>query len=377
MLERAPYDSLARLRAEEPVSWVPALGSWIVTGRDLAVAAMRDADAFTVDDPRFSTGAVLGPSMLSLEGPEHERHRAAFAAHFRPTVVREEFETDLEVMARELVAGVAADGMAELRRTIAGPLAVDTITRFLGLVDVEPRRVLEWYRQIADAIVGVAVGRAIPVSARAAIAELHERVAATLDSGRSDFLETLRAEAILRPEELPTAVAVVMFGAIETSEGMTANAFWHLLTHPEMHDAVRRDRSLVRPFIEESLRLEPAAAVVDRYATRDVRLGDVTIPDREMLAISLLGANRDPAVFPDPHGFDITRSNLRHHVTFVQGPHGCIGLHLARLETVAAVNAVLDHLPNLTIDAAHSTPPSGLIFRKPAAVTARWRRPNR
>src|SRR5262249_37042364 len=63
-LETDPHPVLARLRAHEPVSWLPALGGWLVTSRDLALAVMRDAETFTVDDPRFSTGQVVGKSML-------------------------------------------------------------------------------------------------------------------------------------------------------------------------------------------------------------------------------------------------------------------------------------------------------------------------
>jgi cytochrome P450 len=74
---------LRRLREREPVSWLPALGGWLVTSRDLALRVLRDTRAFTVDDPRFSTARVVGPSMLSLDGAEHKRHRDPFAEAFR------------------------------------------------------------------------------------------------------------------------------------------------------------------------------------------------------------------------------------------------------------------------------------------------------
>ena len=70
-LEADPHPLLARLRDSEPVSWLPALDAWLVSRRDLALTAMRDPGRFTVDDPRFSTGQVVGPSMLTLEGAEH------------------------------------------------------------------------------------------------------------------------------------------------------------------------------------------------------------------------------------------------------------------------------------------------------------------
>ena len=75
-----PHAALARLRAGEPVSWVPCLDGWLVTRHDLASGVMGDSATFTVDDPRFSTAQVIGPSMLSLDGQEHTRHRAPFIA---------------------------------------------------------------------------------------------------------------------------------------------------------------------------------------------------------------------------------------------------------------------------------------------------------
>ena len=75
------------------MSWVPALDGWLVTRRDLCIEVMRDAERFTVDDPRFSTAQVVGPSMLSLDGAEHRRHRDPFAAAFRRPEVMAAFAT--------------------------------------------------------------------------------------------------------------------------------------------------------------------------------------------------------------------------------------------------------------------------------------------
>src|SRR4051794_1530466 len=82
-LESDLHETLASLREREPVSWVPELDAWLVTSRALCMQVMRDAGAFTVDDPRFSTAQVLGPSMLSLDGASHARHRDPFADAFR------------------------------------------------------------------------------------------------------------------------------------------------------------------------------------------------------------------------------------------------------------------------------------------------------
>ena len=74
-LERDPHPTLARLRTVGPVVWVPALSGWMITTREDNLAAMRDDVGLTVDDPRFTTGQITGPSMLSTDGAEHARHR--------------------------------------------------------------------------------------------------------------------------------------------------------------------------------------------------------------------------------------------------------------------------------------------------------------
>jgi cytochrome P450 len=153
---------------------------------------------------------------------------------------------------------------------------------------------------------------------------------------------------------------------------MIANAILHLLTHPEQRALVDADRGLLPNAVEESLRLEPAAAVVDRYATGDVRLGDASIGQGELVTISIAGANRDPDLFPDPHRFDVRRENAGQQIAFASGPHVCIGMHLARLEAHTSIGRLLDRLPRLRLDPAQPTAPRGLVFRKPPALHVVW-----
>ena len=121
-LARDPHPLLARLRASEPVSWLPALGGWLVTRRDLALAVLRDDAGFTVDDPRFTTARVVGPSMLSLDGAEHDRHRAPFAPGFGRGVVAARLASFTEAEARRLVTRLRPAGRGDLRTALAGRL---------------------------------------------------------------------------------------------------------------------------------------------------------------------------------------------------------------------------------------------------------------
>jgi cytochrome P450 len=367
-LDADPYGALARLREREPVSWVPVLDGWVVTRRDLCVQVMRDAETFTVDDPRFSTAQVVGPSMLSLDGDEHRRHRDPFAAALRRPEVMARFADRVQAEASGLVGGLKPKGRAEIRRDLAGPLAVRVVSAALDLLDVEPTVVLGWYDEIVAAVDRVSAGGEIGQPARDAVVSLDRHVGDTIR--HSDGLLT-QATATLSQAEVVSNAAVMMFGGIETSEGMTTSLFWHLLTTPGALAAVQSDRSLVASAVEESLRLEPAAGRVDRYATIDVDLGGSRIPRGDLVIVSLTAANRDPGTFPSPDTFDLTRANARAHLAFAQGPHACIGLHLARLETQSALEVALDGWPGLRLDDG-ATPPSGVVFRKPRSLPVRW-----
>jgi cytochrome P450 len=359
-LEGDPHPVLARLREREPVSWLPALGGWLVTRRDLALRVMRDAAAFTVDDPRFSTARVVGPSMLSLDGGEHARHRGPFTGGFSHPVVRARLAAYVEAETGRLVAAMRPVGGADLRTGLAGPLAVSVVAEALGLGQTDPSVVLSMPG--GEEAAGRAAFGMLGSSLRAAIAA----------DGRSTLLGEAAAGDALDTGEIVSNAAVLMFGGIETTEGMITNAVLHLLSHPDQLRLVLGDPELVRNAIEESLRLEPAAAVVDRYAVRDVRVGDAVIRMGDLVTVSIAGAGRDPAVFPDPDRFDVRRENARLHLAFAYGPHFCLGVHLARLEAQAAVRAVLASLPGLRLDPDRPSAPRGLVFRKPSSLHVLW-----
>jgi cytochrome P450 len=176
----------------------------------------------------------------------------------------------------------------------------------------------------------------------------------------------------LSREQVASNAAVLLFGGIETTEGMIANLLFHVLRDEEQRDLILRDRGPLSNAVEESLRLEPAAAVVDRYATADVALGGATIRRGDPVTLSIAGANRDPSVFVDPDRFDVRRPNAQLHVTFAQGPHVCLGMHLARLEAQTALSRLLARLPGLRLDPARPSAPRGLVFRKPPTLDVLW-----
>jgi cytochrome P450 len=124
--------------------------------------------------------------------------------------------------------------------------------------------------------------------------------------------------------------------------------------------------------IEEALRWENPLLTLARTATEEVELGGVRIPAGGFVAVSLGAANRDPERYPEPDDFDSFRGAAR-HMSFGDGAHKCLGMHLARLEMRVLLNAVLDRLPGLRLDPEADDPHiHGMIFRSPPNLPVRF-----
>jgi cytochrome P450 len=364
-LEADPHPLLRHLRVSEPVSWLPVIDGWFVTSHALASTVMRDDATFTVDDPRFTTAQVVGPSMLSLDGLEHARHRGPFVGPFLRAAVA---TTEVALEVERLLGAIRDRGSGELRAELAAPLAVTSMARVLGL-DADPSTALRWYEGIVGDVTALTAGVEPSGRGAAAMAELREAVGS---AARRRGTLVASATPSLDADEVAANVAVLLFGGIETTEATIATSFVHLLSRAIELARVRADPGLAVAAVEESLRLEPAAAVVDRYATRPVELGGASIAERELVRVSLAGANRDPSVFAEPDRYDLERGDVARHVTFAQGPHVCLGLHLARLEAEAALRGALATLPGLRLDPAQPAAVRGLVFRKPQTVHVLW-----
>ena len=121
-----------------------------------------------------------------------------------------------------------------------------------------------------------------------------------------------------------------------------------LAEHPDQRREVERNRSLLIPTIDETLRFEPTGPHVARWVARDFHAYDTVVPSGSAMLLLFGAANRDPRRFADPHAFDIHRTNS--HLTFGKGMHYCLGANLARLEGRVALNELLNRWPDWSID---------------------------
>lgn len=352
---------LDELREREPVTWLPALGGWLVTAREPARQILLPKSGATVEAEQNMVRASLGRMMLTVDGDEHERYRQPFEVPFRAREAERLFAESIRAYARGLIAGIDQTALStsgvELTEAFAAPFAVGVAAQVIGLPLDDVRKIDSFYTAFASAM--EYTGDPEPLQrAEAARAEL---TALLLDGlGRSKVVEA----SDLTPEEVAAQLRVVMFGAIETIQASVLTTLMLLIQHPESMAQVRADRSLLAGAVDEAIRWMPPVAFMERWTREPVTLAGVEIGAREFVGVSVIAANRDPSVFDDPLRFDIHRANARHGLSFSSGEHHCLGVHLARMQTVIALEEMLDAWPS--IDLVSVTPPSGFAFRRPA-----------
>ena len=351
---------LDELREREPVTWLPALGGWLITAREPARQILLPKSGATVEAEQNMVRASLGRMMLTVDGEEHERYRQPFEAPFRAREVEREFGTPIRELARELIGRIY--GETELTEAFAAPFAVGVAAQVIGLPLDDVPRIDGFYAAFAGAM--EYTGDPEPLArAEAARAELTDLLIEGL--ARSKVVE----KSDLTPEQVAAQLRVVMFGAIETIQASVLTTLMLLIQHPEAMAEVRADRSLLAGAVDEAIRWMPPVAFMERWTREPVTLAGVEIGEREFVGVSVIAANRDPSVFADPVRYDIHRANSRHGLSFSSGEHHCLGVHLARMQTVTALEEMLDAWPS--VDLVSVTPPSGFAFRRPADMIVR------
>jgi cytochrome P450 len=370
--------ALDRLREVEPVSWVPALGGWLVTDYALGREVLGRRRDFTVWAEPNLVRASLGVMMLTSDGEEHDRQRLPFDEPFRMRSVRDRFADTVAERVATLLAALAPRGACELAADFAAPFAIGVAGDILGLSLDDVRKIQGFYDAFAGAMVydGDPEPQRRADAARAAFDELLLRELARVRSSPDASVTSAVAndpELALADEEIVAQLRVILFGAIETVESMILNSLLMLLGHPAELAAVRADADLLSNAIEEALRLVPPVAFIERWTAAPALLGRVELQRGEFVGVSTLACNRDPRVFPDPLRYDVRRENARHHLAFSFGLHYCLGVNMARLQGSIALTALLERLPELGLVSAPE--PHGFAFRKPAELHLRWRAP--
>ena len=319
----------------------------------LFVATLHDDDVGPVDPP----------SLLAIDPPDHTRLRRLVARHFTARRVAR-MTGDIERTTRRLLDELAVrDGEVDLVEHFAARLPVAVIADLLGVPADDRGQLLEWGNEAAKQLDGGLGYREFRRTARA-VTEMHHWLQAHIDRLRAhpgdDLLSAVLRDADAMPaEQQPSATELRMLGLLvlgagfETTVNLIGNAVALLDRHPDQKQRCSDDPQLWPRAVDEVLRFDAPVQLTGRTAVRPTSVAGVELSAGTTVLVILGAANRDPAVFDDPHTFDVVREGAHEHLSFSLGAHFCLGAQLARLEAAVALRELYARFPGLRVS---STP---------------------
>jgi cytochrome P450 len=345
---------------------------------DEVEAVLKDPATFSSSwyDPQLIPS--IGRSILHMDPPEHQRHRLVVQRAFSKTEMAWWRTEYVEPACHEYIDRFASRGRADLYREYCMRVPIHVIALALGL----PTEDLPWFHAAA---VRMTTGGTNPEEGAQATREITERLAPLVAQRRRtpgrDLISVI-ANARVRDDdgvehglvdgEVLTFCKLLLPAGANTTYRSLGLLLTELVRNPEQLAAVRADRSRIPAVVEELVRLEHSTSLVGRICTRDTELGGRPIAAGTVVLLSLAAANHDPDRWERPDEFDPDRPAAP-NIAFGWGFHRCLGVHLARMELVTALEALLDRLPGLRPDPdVEPASITGLMFRAPEHVRAVW-----
>jgi cytochrome P450 len=362
-----PHPTLHRMRAADPVHWSEQFGGWMLTRYDDILTALKD--------PRLSAARMVGQIDRLPDGPrqqldalrtsialwmghtnhdDHVRMQRVIKRYFTPATVAA-LRPRVQAITDEIIDGFQGRGGCEVVTELARPLPARVIADMLGVPAADRDLLPGWSRGISG-VFGGGVELDNLLESQRCVVEMSEYmrpiVAARRAEPQDDLISLLVAAqdqgGIQSDEEILANCVLLLFAGHETTAGLIANGLHLLLEHPDQFAALRADERLLPGAIEEMLRYAGPAGTTTRLAAEALEIGGKRIEPYQVLFLVLAAGDRDPAYYPDPDRFDITRPPGR-HLAFGQGTFYCLGAALARLETQVCFSTLFGRLGEIRL----------------------------
>ncbi len=381
----APFDALARLRANSPVHPVQLTGlprAWLLTRHADVRLVSRDTDTFTSSKGNTLVEVEAAPTSAMLPGidpPRHVHYRKLINQGFTVRNVQR-LESRMRTVARDIVANIVAKGEFDAVPDISAEMSLQVIADVLGVPAEDRMAVFKWSNAIGSLGIEDPDYAPTPQALGQAATEMFtycgELVAHRRKHGLTDdILSALLAAEVdgekLNRDQLNEFFLLLAIAGNETTRNTLSHGILALSQHPEQQALLARDAQAIKPAVEELLRWATPVMHFRRTVTRDVEIRGQRIPAGDWVLMHYLSANRDEEVFERADEFDVTRTESGHAAFGGGGVHFCLGAQLARLELRVMLEELYPNVPGLTV----TGPPDRLrssffhgIKRLPCAV---------
>jgi cytochrome P450 len=363
-----PYPYYKRLRDEAPLYRNDEQKFWALSRHTDVVQGFRNSTTLSnkhgvsLDPISRNEHAHRVMSFLALDDPGHLRLRTLVSKGFTPRRIRELESRVTEIAVQHLDAALQA-GSFDIRfdfvDDFAGKLPMDVISELMGVPDSDRVRI----RALADGVMHRDDGvKDVPAEAIQASADLMVYYADMVNQRRAKLTDDLTSALVeaeidgdrLTDEEIIAFLFLMVVAGNETTTKLLANAAYWGFKNPAQLAPVFDDHSLVKPWVEETLRYDTSSQILARAVSADMTLYDTVIPEGDVLLLLPGSANRDDRVFESPDDYRIDREIGSKLVSFGSGAHFCLGAHLARMEAQVALTELFKRIRGYEVDEANS-----------------------
>jgi cholest-4-en-3-one 26-monooxygenase len=306
---------------------------------------------FEVDDEQLEQQRMM---MLMMDPPRHTKLRLLVNKGFTPRVVGRLHERIREV-AVDIIERAAPRGECDFVVDVAAELPLQVIAEMMGVPQADRHKVFEWSnRLIGSEDPEYAVTAEDAMDAATEMFSYANDLATEKRAHPSDDIVSTLLAAEVEGERLTDLEFDLFFELLavagnETTRNLISHGMLALCEHPDQRQLLLDDRSLLPSAVDEMLRYASPVMYMRRTARRDVELHGETIRAGDKVALWYIAANHDPAVFEDPHRFDVRRQPNEYLAFGGGGPHFCLGSHLAKLEITVIFEELLARLPDIEL----------------------------
>ncbi|AYE96568.1 cytochrome P450 [Mycobacterium paragordonae] len=359
----APFDAMARLRADAPVHPVQMSGlprAWLLTKHADVRLVSRDTDTFTSNRGNTLVEVEAGPTSAMLPGidpPRHVHYRKLINQGFTARNVLR-LEPHMRQVARNIVADITEKGEFDAVPDISAEMSLQVIADVLGVPAEDRMEVFRWSNAIGTLGIEDPDYAPTPEALGQAAAEMFRYCGELVKHRRThgltdDILSALLAAEVdgekLNRDQLNEFFLLLAIAGNETTRNTLSHGILALSRHPEQQALLAREPDAVKPAVEELLRWASPVMHFRRTVTRDVEIRGRQIPAGDWVLMHYLSANRDEEVFDRADEFDVTRTDAGHAAFGGGGVHFCLGAQLARLELRVMLEELYPHVPGLTV----------------------------
>jgi cytochrome P450 len=345
-----------------------------VLAYDECAQVLRDHETYSSRGLSDSMGPLFAGAIIAMDEPEHRLYRALVAPAFRPKVLERWRTTVVQPAIDNVIDAFIDHDRVDLVDSLTFAFPVRVIARVLGLPEQDVANFQRWSLDLINMFNDPEPGvRALEEFRSYFMALIKERRVAPRDDLISDLIQSEVDGHRLDDDAIFASIKMLLPAGVETTYRSLGNLFVGLLTHTDQLRALQHDRALIGPAIEEGLRWQTPFLMVARQTTRDADLAGVHIPAGQHVFIFVAAANHDERRYRAPDAFDVSRP-ASPHIAFGTGPHVCLGMHLTRVESHAALARVLERAPDIRLDPDEPEPRiRGTVLRSPDAVNVQLR----